>query len=286
MLRPVTFLSCLVLLSMPLMALASVEIVKPDAKEQNSAPIKINIVPHRAIYTMSLGSVKNGSNISGVSGKMMFEWADSCDGWATTQQMQMHFVYSEGDESDATSNIVTWEAKDGHSYRFNVRRATNDKETESYRGKAALSAHEGSGRYTIPKNKEVKLSSDTIFPSAHTTLILQKAVRGEKLFTRPVFDGADEDGLSDVSVFIGKRQDDPQAAEMNPSLKKNALLATPGWPVRLAFFKPKSETGEPDYEMNLFLQTNGVARSMQIDYGDFSVMGVLTELEALPSPGC
>jgi hypothetical protein len=54
----------------------------------------------------------------------------------------------------------------------------------------------------------------------------------------------------------------------------------------MAFFKLNTDTGAPDYEMNLNLLSNGVARRMQIDYGDFSVTGNLVEIEALPSPGC
>jgi hypothetical protein len=73
---------------------------------------------------------------------------------------------------------------------------------------------------------------------------------------------------------------------MDPKLKTNPLLEQPAWPVRMAFYKLNTETGEPDYEMNLTLLANGVARDMQLDYGDFSVSGVLTHIEPLPSAGC
>jgi hypothetical protein len=54
----------------------------------------------------------------------------------------------------------------------------------------------------------------------------------------------------------------------------------------MAFFKLETETGEPDYEMNLTLLKNGVARDMQLDYGDFSVSGTLTNIEPLPAGNC
>jgi hypothetical protein len=240
--------------------------------------------PHRAIYEMRLNTAKNGSDIADVSGKMFFEWADACDGWAVQQRMQMHFSYAQGDESDMRSTSATWESKDGKKYRFNMRRTTDGKETENYRGNATLSDKGGRGNYEIPRKKTVELPANSLFPSAHTFLVLQKAQTGEKLFTRPVFDGSDEEGLADVSAFVGAQH--PEKEEKDSTLRKNPLLKDQSWPIRMAFFKPKSETGTPDYEMNLSLLPNGVAKSMLIDYGDFSVRGELISLEALPASGC
>jgi len=241
------------------------------------------IAPHRAIYKMAMTSAKNGSSIADVSGNMLFEWGDSCDGWAVQQHLQLHFVYAEGDEADVNSTVITWESKDGKRYNFNVRRLTNGKETEKYRGKAFLDESNGRGVYTIPKDKkDVLLPANTLFPSAHTLLILGKAEAGEKLFTRRVFDGSDEEGAADISAFIGEKTIAAPSIGANPEVGKNPLLAQPAWPIRLAFFTPDSETGEPDYEMDLTLQANGIARSMQIDYGEFSVSGTLAELQALP----
>ena len=110
---------------------------------------------------------------------------------------------------------------------------------------------------------------------------------GEKLFSRDVFDGSDENGLDDVSAFIHSPQDaHVEAAGLSPEMKSNPLLAKPAWPIRLAFFKPSSETGMPDYEMDMDLLPNGVVKKMTIDYGDFTVLGTLSEIEALPNSGC
>ncbi len=235
---------------------------------------------------MSLSSVKNGSNIAGVSGRMLFEWADVCDGWAIQQHLKLHFNYAEGEESDVTSTEVTWESKDGKQYNFNIRRVTDGKETENYKGKATLDDKGGNVVYAVPADKKIKLPAGALFPSAHTMLIIQKALAGEHFFTRRVFDGSDEPGSDDVSVFI----DPPQAhwleTEADPKLKENPLLAQTAWPVRMAFFKTDVESSTPDYEMDLNLLTNGVARSMRIDYGDFSVTGDLKAIEPLPAPHC
>ncbi len=241
------------------------------------------IAPHRAIYAMALGKVKNGSPIQGATGTMLFEWADACEGWAIQQQMKLHFIYAEADEAEISSSVVTWESKDGKSYRFNVRRLTDGQEDESFKGLAKADEKGGQAVYAVPKDrKETALPVDTLFPSAHTKLIIEKALAGEKLFTRPVFDGSDEEGLAYVSAFVGSKIERPRETEMNPELRKLPLLNQAAWPVRLAFYKPEDQTGQPDYEMDLTLQANGVARSMSIDYGDFTVSGLLVSVEAIP----
>ena len=267
-------------------------LAQPAAPPADIAPLpsapftKIAITPHRAIYDMTLTSVKNGSNITGVTGRMLFEWADVCDGWAVQQHLRLHFSYAEGDDSDVTSTEVTWEAKDRKHYNFNIRRTTDGKETERYVGKAVMDDAGGLATYSVPADKKIKLIAGTLFPSAHTILILEKAAAKEKLFSRRVFDGSDEEGQDDVSAFISQPVGRWQDTNSDSKVKDSPLLSMSSWPVRLAFFKTDTETGESDYEMNLNLMANGVARTMQIDYGDFSVTGVLSDVEALPSPPC
>lgn len=286
------FLKAALLLALLTPGLTSAVMAAPGADGKTAPPqniSKIAIAPHRAIYDMGLASVKNGSNITGVSGRMLFQWSDVCDGWAVEQHLQLHFSYAEGEESDVTSTVISWESKDGKRYNFNVRRVSDGKVTDAFRGKAVLDDNGGTVTYTLPKEKVMKLAADTIFPSVHTGLIIEKGLEGEKFFSRRVFDGSDEEGSNDISAFIGPQMTPGahvQTTDGKSKLKDSPLLAAPGWPVRMAFFKLHTETGEPDYEMNLNLLANGVASGMTLDYGDFSVSGTLTHIESLPSPGC
>jgi hypothetical protein len=253
-----------------------------------SAPAanKMSITPHRAVYRMKMGPSRNGSAVSDVAGKMVFEWRDMCDSWATQQRLQLHFNYADGDDQELISSELATETKDGKSYSFNVRRTTGGQEPEAYRGKAAKNAD---GTVTVsstsPEPKTMELPAGTLFPTEHTILILQKAVEGEQFFSRRVFDGSDEDGSNDISAFISPRRDkskEPGTAK----LKKNPLLSGASWPIHLAFFKIVTETGEPDYEMDMNLLPNGVAQHMKVDYGEFSVLGTLEEVQALRPQNC
>jgi hypothetical protein len=244
----------------------------------------VEVAPHRAIYQMALVSARNGSSVTDVRGKMQFEWADACDGWTIEQRFQLRFQYAEGDQVDMNTNYVTWEAKDGHSYRFNVRKLVNGELDEEIRGDATTPRDGGQGvaRYFKPDEQELKLPPGTIFPTAHTLTLIQRANAGEKVFARTVFDGSDKEGTTEINAVVGSRGGDTVSG---PDLDA-ALLKGPSWPVHLAFFPINSNNAAPEYEMSLRLLENGVAEKMLIDYGDFAVQAVLQQLEALPAPHC
>ncbi|WP_246337242.1 cell envelope integrity EipB family protein [Azospirillum oleiclasticum] len=253
---------------------------RPAAQPQSA--VAADIAPHRAIYRMSLLSARNSSKVTDVRGRMMFEWADACDGWTTEQRFQLRFVYAEGDEMNMTTNYTTWEAKNGQRYRFNVRKLVNGEVDEDLRGEAVLKPGGGAGeaRFSKPEESQMELPPGTMFPTAHTLAILEHARDQKPFFSRTIFDGADADGATDVSAVIGKAA--PARKDTNDPLLRNQT----GWPVRMAFFPLASDAATPEYEMSIRLLRNGVVESMQIDYGDFAVDAVLEKLEPLPKSGC
>ncbi|MCL2469656.1 MAG: cell envelope integrity EipB family protein, partial [Alphaproteobacteria bacterium] len=222
-----------------------------------------------------------------VSGSMFYDLVDTCDGFAVQQQLKLVFTFPEGEGSTVTSSVVTWEARDGSSFRFNVKRETDGRQDMVYKGVVmplAQGAQERVVRYSVPFDREDgKIGKDDLFPTAHAILLLEKALAGEKMFSRRVFDGSDEQAGADISAFIGKRADKmtaPEIAKVTKTAADRALLNEPAWSVRLAFYKPQTQTGEPDYETDLVLLQNGITRSMRIDYGEFSIKSSLVLLEA------
>jgi len=243
-----------------------------------------DIVPHRALYEMKLAGARSNSQVAAVTGRMAFEWADACDGWAIQQRFHLSFQYAEGNQVEMVTNYVTWESKDGTAYRFNVRRTVNGEVEEETRGEANLFADGQGGvvRYARPEPSEGDLPPGTMFPTAHTLELVRLAVADERFLARVVFDGSDAEGPNEVSAAIGSAG--PVRAD--PGGTGKDLLRTKAYPIRMAFFPLQGTGAEPTYEMSLSLLTNGVAESMLIDYGDFRVSGTLRELEALPKPHC
>jgi hypothetical protein len=245
-------------------------------------PSKVVLAPHRAVYRMTLRSARNSSKIADVRGAMMYEQADVCDGWTTEQRFQLRFVYAEGDEMDMVTNYTTWEAKNGLRYRFNVRKLVNGDTDEEIRGSARLKSKGGSGdvHYLMPDTQRIPLGKGSLFPTAHTIALLERAQRNERFFNRVVFDGADADGATEVSAVIGPGR----PADVN--VDSPLLREQTAWPIRMAFFPMASASETPEYELSMRLLGNGVIGGMQIDYGDFIVDAVLERVEAMPKPRC
>ncbi len=269
--------------------------VVPQAPHINTAPDAGNALPiialHRAIYSIKLAGTHNGSRVSSISGRMLFSWADDCHAWNTQQKMQLRFFYSEGEVSDTVSDLVSREAKDGSSFNFHTRHTGDDgNDSQTYHGYANLDLDKnglgkGEAVYSGDEEKHISLSG-ALFPAHHTMRLLEHARKGEKFFSVNVFDGADEKGFSEVSSFINPAIEAKAVIERTSSGKDNKLLNVKAWPVRMAFFAPHSETGSPDYEMDMTLLDNGIIKTMTIDYGDYSMTADLVEVKALPPANC
>src|SRR5919205_1421619 len=96
------------------------------------------IAPHRALYTMTLGSARNDSGVVDARGTMDYEWGETCDGWTIEQRYRLKMRYAETADVDIVSSFVTWESKDGLRYRFNQKQTRNGEIDQEIRGEARL----------------------------------------------------------------------------------------------------------------------------------------------------
>jgi hypothetical protein len=241
-----------------------------------------DIMPHRALYTMTLTRAGTDSGVTAAHGAMEYKWGETCDGWTVEQNYRLVMSYADT-SSDVviTSNFVTWEAKDGLRYRFNEKEMRNDATDEDIRGSAVLdgAGKGGTATFDVPAGKHFALPPGTLFPSAHTILLIDRAKAGANFIARQVFDGTTVDGAALVSAVIGPKIE-PDAGSQNP------LLNIPGWRMRLAFFPADTKQETPDYELGMLLLADGVSRSILIDYGDYAITAKLDDIEAVKRPAC
>src|SRR6516165_4851809 len=241
------------------------------------------IAPHRALYSMTLGSARSDSGVVDARGTMDYEWGETCDGWTIEQRYRLKIRYAETPDVDIVSSFVTWESKDGLRYRFNQRQSRNGELDQDIRGEAKLDGpgKGGGAEFIKPKPQTLKLEPGVLFPSAHTILLIDKAHEGENFLSRQVFDGATDENAVQVSAAIGvKITADPAAVRLSP------LLQRPGWRVRLAFFPVDASVERPDYELGMRLLDNGVSQDMLIDYGEYAIRAKLDDIEPLARPNC
>jgi len=240
--------------------------------------------PHRALYDMSLKSSDRDMSVLAVNGEMMADWGETCEGWTLEYRSALEIEVPGEDAMRITTNVSTWEARDGLSYRFTVRNVERDGDEERIEGTARLDGkgQGGTAHYTKPEEKAFTLPPGTIFPTAHTEAVLAAAGDQPASFRRIVFDGLSTDSLFDVSAVMGAPN--PDGGPVRDAAKPIAGLKS--WPAHLAFFHYASQDAAPDNEMSFRMFANGVEDEMTIDFGRFKVLAKLKALELSPRPTC
>ncbi|MDE2166836.1 MAG: cell envelope integrity EipB family protein [Alphaproteobacteria bacterium] len=253
-----------------------------------AAPLAVD--PHEALYNLTLQSARAASGVVAANGAMFYKWGETCDGWTLEQRFRLRISYAEEDPTDISSTLVTFESKDGLRYRFNERRLRNGELDAEIRGEAHLDGpgKGGIAEFTKPEAATLRLRPGVLFPTAHTLALIAAAEAHQQFISRYVFDGSEVENAGEISAFIGAPLTPP--GPQAPKPLNAPLLQHKSWRMRLAFF-PASDSGssdqtEPDYELSMRLLENGVSQDMKLDYGDYVIAATLSDIKALPRPGC
>ena len=242
------------------------------------------LASHEAVYDVAIEDQRSTSSVRSVLGRTSFAMQRQCDGWRAVEDYAI-FFYFEKDESNYLSRFESWESTEGDAFSFTLyEHSTRDGE-ERYTGFANTSANKAEAHFIDGDGEVMSLPAETVFPIGYIRKVLRAAHDGKKQISAPLFTGGDyEDALHFVSTFIGRRQT-ADAEELSQELLGG--LAEDGyWPVRFAYFVPDSDEAVADYEIEFNLQDNGVIRSYLIDYGAFSMRGILQDAKALAEPIC
>lgn len=241
------------------------------------------MVGHRAAYRLSLDKVRDNSDIARAEGVMLYEVVDACDGWATRQRFQLRLTDRDGQEVDTASDYSTFETKDGKRIRFSLTQTSQGAVSQRIAGEAEVTPEGGTVKYTAPEAKEEPLPKGTLLPMLHTIRSLAAARTGSRMLVVPLFDGTSADGAQDTTTVISAWSP-PQ-----PNPRFPALATIGSARMRVAFFERNASgsgggASAPDYEVGLRYFENGVADELKMDFGEFSVNGLLQELAILPNP--
>ena len=247
----------------------------------------VEIVAHRAFYSLKLGAVSQGSDFVGAQGSMGLSMERTCDGWTTSQTLQMDLVTPDGGEVSQGLRFTAWESNDGTRYQFFASNNVNGVR-EDFRGRALKGAVNGTGNanYRIPEGLKVPLPKGTLFPLSHTFWLIKQAIAENRQVTNMVFDGADAKGAQQVTAFIGNKMEYGEHITKEQAEILGPLSQRPGWKIRMGFYNLDSQNSVPDYEVEILQLDNGIAPSLILVYQDFTVIFTQERLEEIPQPDC
>ena len=237
----------------------------------------VELLPHRATYSITLDKNYNDEDIADAKGQMTIQLAKIGEGWAIEQKSTLHIYYKDGSAEQVITTLATYESMDGLKYSFNARTLRADQE-ETISGDAILASKGGAGivTYQQPEESRIQLPVGAIFPTQHLIHMLQAAMKGQKVVSNIVFDGSSETHEAvQVDTVLGAGQDPKLALTTN----KDLLQAKKVWPMRMAIYAVDSNGPEADYEITQHVLERGVIRDMTLDYGTFKVKAVLNQVE-------
>jgi hypothetical protein len=247
-----------------------------------SAPL---LAPHRAVYDLVLDNASDRSGITGLAGRMVYEFNGSpCEGY--TVNFRFVTKIDTRDVSRMTDQqTTTFEDGEGKTFDFVTKSFVERSLDREVKGSAKL---EPSGlKVDLDKPEKQTLELDnTQFPTHHLIELIDKAEKGETFYETTLFDGSeDANRVMTTTVVVGKQASSPQDDPELPAMNK--LAPAPYWPVEIAYFDLAGDAdGEevPEYRISFKLHDNGVTRDLLMDYGDFSMRGKLVNLSLFDAP--
>jgi hypothetical protein len=252
----------------------------------------IVLVPHRAIYDMSLATSRGGSGVTQVSGRMVYELTGSaCEGYTQNMRFVTQMVNQSGTAVLTDLRSSSWEEGNGKRFRFNSSQYRDEKATDVTAGDAARTntADDIKVELTKPAKKGLSLSARVHFPVQHSIALLKAAQAGKSLFRADLYDGSEKgEKVYDTVSAIGRRMA-PGGNRKLPVVKNAERLdQLPAWPVSIGYFEPGSDKTDavPVYELTFLFFENGVSRKLFIDYGEFAIRGTLKDITFLEPGKC
>ncbi|MFV0296163.1 MAG: cell envelope integrity EipB family protein [Hyphomicrobiaceae bacterium] len=264
----------------------------PGAHAQDRAGHEITLAPHRAVYDIELAEARNGSNVSSMSGRMVYELAGSqCNGYTQSMRFVTRIGAQEGSSTLSDLRSSSWEDTLATAFRFSSSQYKDSKLEDATDGDARRDNINAEIKVdlTKPEKKSLTLKRGTYFPVQHSIALLAAARKGLRTFTADLYDGSEKgDKVYSTVSFIGTENPPGYNSKLPAAPTSSALDKLRSWPVSISYFELGSgkQDAIPSYELAFVYFENGVSRSLLIDYGEFSVRGTLKSIEMLPVERC
>ncbi|TPL05632.1 MULTISPECIES: cell envelope integrity EipB family protein [unclassified Mesorhizobium] len=233
---------------------------------------------HRAVYDLTLSKASDRSGITGITGRMVYEFNGSaCEGYTVKFRFVTQIATADGTKL-TDQQTTTFEDAEGKTFSFVTKSFTDQNLDKEVKGTATREQKGLKVEIDKPEKNSLELAA-TQFPTQHLVELIGKAEKGENFYQTNLFDGSeDANKVMTTTVIVGKKTDVQKSDPEAPALAK--LATDKYWPVDIAYFDDTDNKGEevPEYRISFKLHENGITRDLVMDYGEFSMTGKLVNL--------
>jgi hypothetical protein len=262
------------------------------ASAQAKSDRPLVLVPHRAIYDLSLQQKRGNSSIAAVRGRILYDFGGSaCDGYSLTFRQVSELSSSEGKQSTSDLRSTTWEGADAKRFKFTSQNFVDGNLVDAVDGNADHDGKMTDIDLHRPEHKTLDLGGSLVFPTEHMVRAIEAARMGKTILSFPVYDGSENgEKIFNTLTVIGKQIAPGERSHDDAAAHEPKLADVPRWPVTISYFaKDKvGQSGEqtPDYAIGFELYDNGISRALTLDYNDFIVTGKLVSLDIKTPKPC
>jgi hypothetical protein len=277
------------LLSLGLLFLASSSVAQ-GGEEGATAPV--SLVPHRAVYDLSLGTTRANSQLAGVRGRILYDFGGSaCQGYSLEFRQVSELDSGEGRVSTSDLRSTTWEGADAKSFKFTSQNFVDENLIDSVDGRAEREATKTAVALQKPQQKSLNLAPGVVFPTEHMVRVIKAARAGQAVLSFPVYDGSETgDKVFDTLTVIGREIQPGERNHDDAAAAVPKLASVPRWPVTVSYFergKAENNTEQlPAYAITFELYANGISRALALDYNNFVINGKLASLDIKDAKPC
>lgn len=274
------------------------------------APVALadDLLAHRAVYELTLEASERDSRIEDAAGLFVFQVTGSaCAGWTIVSDIVLSLQDRAGGTIRTETQYRAFEDPQGEVFTFQTQTSTGAEDETLATGAAERQAD---GSVTIRRFESDELAANgapgTLFPNQLTVAMLEAARAGESFVFATVFDGSHDAGLAQpATALIGSpvaptvtsaafanaaplNENAAEADHLAPEPERWTDFPPPSraWPITLSYFDPLEPDSEPNFQVAYTLDTNGVSDGLVLDYGAFSLRGVLSDFTAFEPASC
>jgi hypothetical protein len=250
------------------------------------------LVPHRAIYDLTLGEVRGNSPVAGVTGRILYDFdGNACQGYSLEFRQVSELDTGEGKTSTSDLRSTTWETADAKSFKFTSQNFVDQSLVTTVDGEAKHDDAKTAVDLAKPEPKTLDLDAGVVFPTEHMIRAIAAAEAGKTILNFPVYDGSETgDKVFDTMTVIGRKIAPDERLHADAAADEPKLVAVPRWPVTISYFEKQktddSSEETPAYSISFELYENGISRALTLDYNDFVVNGKLSSLQIKDTKPC
>jgi hypothetical protein len=234
--------------------------------------------PHRAEYTLRLGTALNATRI----GSIVQDIARECDGWRIRRELSVDASLTPSFKVSFTSrlegeeprgNDFSWRAVQVLNGTERVVRGTAERESGAWRV----------GRTTPDGPQHSILPSLTLMPVTAVDYLVRRLARGSESFPLLLFVAEAEGGAFRLDV---KRVANGAADTTPPSQRRVEVPGTQSWPFSMTVTRAGQPEAKPIVTLRGRLFDSGVMDGLVADAGVVTVAAHLRDLQMREAPTC